>query len=1296
MRPLVLLALLACLLLPGVARAKESPVEKPVNTKPPSISGKAREESTLTAKEGKWTGGGEMSFAFQWQRCKEGCHSIPGATADEYTASFEDVGYTLKVIVAATNSAGKTAAESAITGEVAPFPPKSASAPVISGELEDGRVLSVSDGEWSGSRPLGYAYQWELCTSTSSKSCTPIKEETGEGENGPEQAQYRVVPSDEGKLLRATVTVETHAGTASATSAQTSQLAAGSPVNVLAPTVSAEAFREGRTLTAHPGTWAGTPPLQEFTYQWLACNAMTGCMATGVTGSTFTPSSGEVGDTIELTVSTENPLGPGSATSAATPVIEGSPPRNTERPSLTGVAEEGRTLQASTGRWEGSGPFAYEYQWQLCAESGCQSVPDATASSYTLGEEAVGATVRVLVTARGRVEPPASEASIASAVVRGVAPVNTGPPAITGTPEAGQTLQASTGAWESKEPLTYTYTWKSCLAPGECTEQSAPASTYALTSADVGNTVSVTVSATNKGGSAISAPSPATQTVIAPAGAAAAGWGPDKFGQIGTPYSTVAEATPVDAAEGLTNITELAGSLALLNNGTVAAWGTGYRGELGDNGNEAAWEQGHPWVMVKARENASHEPQGLLEGVKQVAGGGTHRLALLKDGRVMAWGQNQDGELGQINANGEGVHGFEYQTGLNERLPKVVQTVNAEGEVTPLQGVTAIAAGGGADFALTNQGTVMAWGTDNVGQLGIAKSEECKTEVSEKEGRSEPCSAIPRPVVWEDGEPLEGVQAVYAGEFAAYARLEGGRLVSWGDNSDGELGTAEEQTGGHAKDAPPAYVLQADGQKLENVAEVAAGYNIAFARLTNNEIYAWGSAALEGLPGLEGEDCAKRLTKSQEEDREGEIQKYKEAKAKVESEEKRLAGEDKEYEFTSEGQKQTTAEYQHLEEELKNITKELHKLVKAYCVTAATKDETLDQLLNTSEAHVQALSAGDSDGEALSGGRVFTWGADGLGQLGNGEVLSDTGYRPAEVPDIPPAKALGGVGRVLLRSGESPPEPLIAANATTLGQEGHWGIDLSWQATHGTEALEAEHLNYKPYQPSGVYGEEQEPPPPNESEAAEGPPRPVSEEQVTIVFSEEPSEQASEPATRPPEVGEKLKAEAGEWEGAEPLYYDYQWQRCQGELQAKEGMQATCGASSPSWEAVGSRRTSAALKLTREEKETFLGYHLRVLVTVENEQGSGEATSAPTPAVEPEEEAERDSTHVSLLKVAEEQKKELVFSYDIEGMQLGRDAELVPLESRPYEIGLYMDGHKTKTKLAGEGRERRLVLAPPP
>jgi hypothetical protein len=89
------------------------------------------------------------------------------------------------------------------------------------------------------------------------------------------------------------------------------------------------------------------------------------------------------------------------------------------------------------------------------------------------------------------------------------APANSVLPAITGTAAVGQTLTASNGTWTGKEPPTnFAYQWKA----GGVNIAGATARTYLLTAAELGDAITVTVTASNWKGSA-SATSAATAAV---------------------------------------------------------------------------------------------------------------------------------------------------------------------------------------------------------------------------------------------------------------------------------------------------------------------------------------------------------------------------------------------------------------------------------------------------------------------------------------------------------------------------------------------------------------------------------------------------------------------------------------------------------------------------------------------------------------------------------------------------------------------------------------------------------------
>ncbi|HST25923.1 MAG TPA: hypothetical protein VLJ76_08020 [Gaiellaceae bacterium] len=96
-------------------------------------------------------------------------------------------------------------------------------------------------------------------------------------------------------------------------------------------------------------------------------------------------------------------------------------------------------------------------------------------------------------------------------------PSNTSPPTISGTAQKGQRLHADPGSWSGTRPMSFAYQWQRCGSGGaNCSNISgARGHDYVLTSADVGNTVRVVVTATNSAGSAGAASSP-TAVVAAP------------------------------------------------------------------------------------------------------------------------------------------------------------------------------------------------------------------------------------------------------------------------------------------------------------------------------------------------------------------------------------------------------------------------------------------------------------------------------------------------------------------------------------------------------------------------------------------------------------------------------------------------------------------------------------------------------------------------------------------------------------------------------------------------------------
>lgn len=104
-----------------------------------------------------------------------------------------------------------------------------------------------------------------------------------------------------------------------------------------------------------------------------------------------------------------------------------------------------------------------------------------------------------------------------------VAPVNTSPPTITGTPQVGQELSADPGEWTGTRPMTFTGQWQRCNeagAVGTCVSiAGANDPTYRVQPADEGRTLRVRITARNRDGNGTAFSRPTAVVRPAPANA---------------------------------------------------------------------------------------------------------------------------------------------------------------------------------------------------------------------------------------------------------------------------------------------------------------------------------------------------------------------------------------------------------------------------------------------------------------------------------------------------------------------------------------------------------------------------------------------------------------------------------------------------------------------------------------------------------------------------------------------------------------------------------------------------------
>jgi alpha-tubulin suppressor-like RCC1 family protein len=268
--------------------------------------------------------------------------------------------------------------------------------------------------------------------------------------------------------------------------------------------------------------------------------------------------------------------------------------------------------------------------------------------------------------------------------------------------------------------------------------------------------------------------------------------------------------------------------------GAVWAWGANSDGRLGDGSTTSrpapvaafttslavAGGTSHSAVVV---DNLTHTVQAAGDNSQGQLGNGTTTgsatpvtMSSLTDATAVATGQlftlilKSDGTLWGTGSNSSGQLGDNTTTG---RLAPVQVKATSS---TFLTGVSAVSVGGSFSVALKSDGSVLAWGANNLGQLGIGSSDT---------------SAHPLPVpVTVSGGNLGGVVAIAAGSDFALALKSDGTVWGWGNNGSGQAGGT----------AGGLRTVAAQVPGLTGVRALAAGGAHALAARVDGSVWAWG------------------------------------------------------------------------------------------------------------------------------------------------------------------------------------------------------------------------------------------------------------------------------------------------------------------------------------------------------------------------------------------------------------------------------------------------------------------------
>jgi alpha-tubulin suppressor-like RCC1 family protein len=259
-------------------------------------------------------------------------------------------------------------------------------------------------------------------------------------------------------------------------------------------------------------------------------------------------------------------------------------------------------------------------------------------------------------------------------------------------------------------------------------------------------------------------------------------WGYNKNGELGD--GTNLNQNFPSYSLGLSGVVSLAAgddhTCALLDNGSVKCWGDNEFGQLGDG--------------TTNNSNTPVDVKYLVAGVIAITAGWGHTCALIQDGGVRCWGDNEYGQLGD---------------GTDAPYRSV------RGMVGGLQNdIVAISAGGAHTCALERDGVVMCWGQDNYGQLGDGAATNRNLPVNVDMNIDDPAIEL----------------AAGRDYTCALTRLR--KVQCWGGNTSGQLGDGTVIT----RRLP--IVVDTRGN---DILGITAGWAHTCAAMSKGGVLCWGS-----------------------------------------------------------------------------------------------------------------------------------------------------------------------------------------------------------------------------------------------------------------------------------------------------------------------------------------------------------------------------------------------------------------------------------------------------------------------
>ena len=269
------------------------------------------------------------------------------------------------------------------------------------------------------------------------------------------------------------------------------------------------------------------------------------------------------------------------------------------------------------------------------------------------------------------------------------------------------------------------------------------------------------------------------------------GWGTSgQMGNGGTSTSTTP--TPTSSlGTGRTAVGISAGAYhtcALLDNGAVSCWGKGSSGQLGHGGTS---DKTTPTLTSSL---------GTGRTAVSLSSGMYHTCALLDNGSVSCWGEGTSGKLGSGGSS-------------QQNSPTLTSSLGVG------RTATAISAGGYHTCALLDNGAVSCWGLNNYGQLGNGGTSSKTT-----------------PTLTSSLGAGRTAVAISSGNYHTCAILDNGALSCWGFGNKGQLGN-----GGTSDKYTPTLTSSLGSGRTADA--ISTGNSHTCAILDNGTVSCWGEGS---------------------------------------------------------------------------------------------------------------------------------------------------------------------------------------------------------------------------------------------------------------------------------------------------------------------------------------------------------------------------------------------------------------------------------------------------------------------